>query len=601
MLQAQAHAAELTAERKTSLAEHLGLPVNCLDSIQYLGSRKDSREGLCWTFPEQDGDGAIIGLVRRRADGKKRALKGSQRGLTVQRDWEEREGPIYVPEGASCTLALGAMGLAAIGRPSNTGGAAHLARMLGNVPATRPIIVLGEWDAKSDGSWPGLEGAKQVAAELSEALSRPVSWALPPDHAKDVRAWVCTRMPGPCTPEEWQAAAERFARTLETEQVSPTKEKEEEPGLSLRSFDQIQEGVLRWAVPAYFPAGQLAMISGDGGEGKSLVTIHLASAMTRGQPAFNLTYTTPGPQRVVLMACEDDASSTLKPRLLAADADLSRVFLVDGVRDKKGKLLPFSLAHIDRIAVTLERLKDVGLVLIDPVSAYLGGTNVNPGRDDEVRTLLEPLRLLGTRFNTLILMVKHFNKSTGPVARSRIADAAGWRNAARASYLVLPDPGNELHKLLLPDKLNGAPLPPGLCYQVRLANAKRTMDILQGLPKSWSDVDCRDFARQLAMVEFLGETDYDANSVCAEQAMMQQENPERFEEAVVWLKRYLEQMPLPADECSKDGNAVLNMNRPTKWWRDRILKGRLSGTSVKEPVFQGVWYFCLPGQKPAGM
>ena len=55
-------------------------------------------------------------------------------------------------------------------RPSNNvGGVEHLARLLRNVPADRSIIVVGEWDEKTDGSWPGGMGAKSTAARLSAA------------------------------------------------------------------------------------------------------------------------------------------------------------------------------------------------------------------------------------------------------------------------------------------------------------------------------------------------------------------------------------------------------------------------------------------------
>jgi len=43
---------------------------------------------------------------------------------------------------------------------------------------------------KCDGSWPGLNGAKQMAKKLSDMLGRKVRWALRPSGAKDIRAWL---------------------------------------------------------------------------------------------------------------------------------------------------------------------------------------------------------------------------------------------------------------------------------------------------------------------------------------------------------------------------------------------------------------------------
>jgi putative DNA primase/helicase len=85
------------------------------------------------------------------------------------------------------------MNLAAVGRPSNRAGVKDLAALLTDVPQDRLIIVVGDRDAKDNGDWPGLDGAKAVAGELTAALGRPVLLALPPDGAKDVRQWFNDR------------------------------------------------------------------------------------------------------------------------------------------------------------------------------------------------------------------------------------------------------------------------------------------------------------------------------------------------------------------------------------------------------------------------
>lgn len=598
VMQAQQFAGELTTERRLALAAHLRLPVESIDALFYVGSTKDRREGMCWTFPEQDGEGEIIGIVRRREDGRKRSMAGGARGLTITRDWEERDGPVYVAEGASCTMALAAMGLAAVGRPSNTGGVAHLTKLFETLPADREIIVLGEWDAKTDGKWPGLDGCKAVAAGLAAALRRPICWALPPDRAKDVRGWLNIHL------QDWSLAkpalmlGQHFASLIEPELIEGGAAQEDQEGVVLRSFEDIESAVLRWLVPGFFPAGELIMLAGDGGEGKSFATMSLAAALTRGEPAFDLAYPPLPPKHVILMACEDDASTTLRPRLLATDAVLSRVHLVDGVRDKKGKLLPFSLAHIDLLDRCLEKISDVGLVLIDPVSAYLVGTQVNPGRDEEVRTLIEPLRLLGRKHDVTIIMVKHFNKSSSPKASTRIADSAVWRNSCRACFVVFPDDEEDGRKLFLCDKLNGGPMPHGLMYRIRPCNRKRMEEILADLPAGWTEDDKKDFCNQLATVEWLGETDRDSNTVSAALASIVQDMPGETDGPAEFLKKYLADGPAQVESTVLAGNTSLQINRPAKWWRDRVLKMRLGGFSAKGKSFTSGWYFCLPGQEP---
>jgi hypothetical protein len=187
------YARNLSGKRRSELARVLGLPVAVLDALRPIGCL--SQGPLCWTFPERDAAGRIIGITCRSATGQKRVMKGSHRGLTISDGWAKRQGPVYLVEGASDVLAMTALSLAAIGRPSNRGGVEHLAGLLRDVPAERAIIVVGEFDPKPTGDWPGRDGAEQTAGELMERLDRPVQWALPPDKAKDVRAWMLAQKP----------------------------------------------------------------------------------------------------------------------------------------------------------------------------------------------------------------------------------------------------------------------------------------------------------------------------------------------------------------------------------------------------------------------
>jgi hypothetical protein len=65
----------------------------------------------------------------------------------------------------------------------------ELAGMLQSLPASRPVWVLGENDAKPDGQWPGRDGALQTSRLLMTRLQRPFQWALPGGQSKDLRSW----------------------------------------------------------------------------------------------------------------------------------------------------------------------------------------------------------------------------------------------------------------------------------------------------------------------------------------------------------------------------------------------------------------------------
>lgn len=183
----------ISTEKREHLAEKLGVRRKDLETLG-IGwmSGKTSDSGV-YTFPEHNGFGEVIGIATRTEDGEKRFLKGGHRGLYLPNGWRKRPGPFFIAEGASDTAALTAMGLAGIGRPSAKGGAELLANLLTEIPSERHIVVLAEYDPKPDGKWPGRDGAKTVAMKLAQLLGQEVRWVLPPDGAKDVRAWLGQR------------------------------------------------------------------------------------------------------------------------------------------------------------------------------------------------------------------------------------------------------------------------------------------------------------------------------------------------------------------------------------------------------------------------
>ena len=197
---AERFAAALSEERLLRLADELRVDPEALRAIGTGWAGPDDLRRLraggagwqddypagAYVFPERDGCGRVVGLSLRAPDGRKGAPSGSGRGLVVPAGLENLAGPVVVVEGGSDVAAALTLGLAAVGRPSNRGGAAELGELLRG----REVLVIGERDKKPDGRWPGREGAVRVATALARAWRLPVRWTLPPEGAKDVRAWL---------------------------------------------------------------------------------------------------------------------------------------------------------------------------------------------------------------------------------------------------------------------------------------------------------------------------------------------------------------------------------------------------------------------------
>ena len=100
---------------------------------------------------------------------------------------------------------------------------------------------------------------------------------------------------------------------------------------SLIDFTEIVAKPVRWAWPNRIALAKLTALAGRPKIGKGLLYSHLIARVTRGELRGDLK----GPRNVILVTTEDEPGDTLKPRLMAAGADLSRVAIFQmGSRDE---------------------------------------------------------------------------------------------------------------------------------------------------------------------------------------------------------------------------------------------------------------------------
>jgi hypothetical protein len=290
----------LTLERRPVLARDLKLPESVFFTLT-IGFDGNDFKGPCWTFPEVNAAGRVIGINRRYLDGSKKLMPGGNRGLTIPDGWREREGPVLCPEGPSDTLALTAMGLAAIGRPSNLAGVDQLAELFKDLPPERPIVILGEHDQKQDGNWPGQVGASRTAAALAARLRRLVQWVLPPDGAKDVRAWAIAHNWDRGCMDEWQEGGQELLAKLvdhyqETGQAADQDDhqdgaREQSKPHSGYQFSPIDSAAFAtgdygptWLVRNHLVRHQPAVIGGPRKAMKTSIGVDLSISLATGTP-----------------------------------------------------------------------------------------------------------------------------------------------------------------------------------------------------------------------------------------------------------------------------------------------------------------------------
>jgi hypothetical protein len=316
------------------------------------------------------------------------------------------------------------------------------------------------------------------------------------------------------------------------------REAKREPGVVLRCFIDVKPVPLRWLWPDRIPLGKLTLIIGDPGLGKSLLTVDIASRITRATPFPDGAICEPG--SAIFLSAEDDVADTIRPRLDAAGTDVSRVYTIDAVRvqltDGSFTEKAFNLeTDCAALEVAIREHPDVRLIVIDPISAYLGG--VDSHSNAEVRGLLTPLASLAAKYNVAVVAVTHLRKSAGAAVYRAIASIA-FMAAARAVWAVAADAEDQSRRLLLAVKSNLAAEVGGLAYRIEGSG---------GAPRLlWEE----------------GAVNLSANDVLATIDMG--EGRSERKEAKEWLREYLGDGQAPAEEVERAARRV-GISHTTLW------------------------------------
>ena len=151
---------------------------------------------------------------------------------------------------------------------------------------------------------------------------------------------------------------------------------------------------------------------------------------------------------------------------MAADADRSKVHILEAVRreDAEGHRTFNLQLDLPALEKKIAELGDVVLVIIDPITSYLG--KVDSHKNAELRSVLEPLGKMAARQHVTVIANTHLSKASGGNANSRVIGSVAFVNHARAVFIVTADPEDSGRRLFLPSKTNLGKPRDGLAYRI---------------------------------------------------------------------------------------------------------------------------------------
>jgi hypothetical protein len=183
-----------------------------------------------------------------------------------------------------------------------------------------------------------------------------------------------------------------------------------------------------------------------------------------------------GPRDVVLVTTQDDPGDTLKPRLIAAGANLSRaaIFQMGSMEDPVPFRVPQDAAELGRRVVE----RKAALVVIDPLMEFIDG-KVDSHKSHPVRQAIASLNAIAREHGCAVLVIFHLNKgvSTDPLLCHE--GSAAFTQVVRGGLMLGHDPddpdgedGNQ--RVLAVLSTNLAAIAPSLVYRIGTAHVMAT-------------------------------------------------------------------------------------------------------------------------------
>jgi hypothetical protein len=358
---------------------------------------------------------------------------------------------VHVVEGEKDVRALQSIGLVAT---TNMGGAGkwrpeYVDQL--RAAGTQHVVVLPDNDE------PGRAHADAIARSCGVAGLQVKVLALPDLAPKgDVSDWLAAGH----TRDELIALVDAAPRFTPLDAVSSSRPEIPAPRPVLVRLADVRPEPLTWIWPGRLAAGKLALLVGDPGLGKSWISLDIAARLSAGLEWPDGGSAPSGP--VVLLSSEDGLADTIRPRLDVLGADVARIhhlaMLRTGERERAVQLAD--------VAALEHAIRETGarLMIVDPMSAYLGSTDSH--RDADVRGLMAPLSALAERTGAAVLGIMHLAKDRQQPAIYRAVGSIAFAAAARLVFAVAGDPERHDRRILVPVKSNLSCPPLALAYSI---------------------------------------------------------------------------------------------------------------------------------------
>jgi hypothetical protein len=183
------------------------------------------------------------------------------------------------------------------------------------------------------------------------------------------------------------------------------------------------------------PTDAITIFAGRGGEGKTTLALDYVARVTTGTLEGDLKGK---PRTVLIVSHEDDLSTQLVPRLIAAGARLNNVVFIKVATTYKDVDVLDVPSLVEDQALLQQAIDEnnPALIVIDPLTSSIDG---DTNKLQDVRRSLQPLTALLQKNELACIGIAHQNKGAGGYAGDRVSGSHAFRDVARSLVLFATD------------------------------------------------------------------------------------------------------------------------------------------------------------------
>lgn len=222
----------------------------------------------------------------------------------------------------------------------------------------------------------------------------------------------------------------------------------------VRRMSDVAPVSMSWLWEGYLPIGELVILDGEKGVGKTFVLVDITARGSRGWPMPGATRGIVPPFSIIYFSYE--GASAFQPRLVAAQADLHNVFMPLGQGDRPARrgaaneldplALPGGAANIAAMVreAGIQAGAPARLAIFDPITDFLD-RDTNSHNDAQVRAALRPLGEELRKLGCCGIALRHMNKDTSQKISFRGTGSTAFQNRSRIHLVAveLPEPADD--------------------------------------------------------------------------------------------------------------------------------------------------------------